>query len=141
MNAYYKNTYGTWVVKTCSESNEIFSVNLGTFTGHVDEIALHLADKCNNTLSFKLATRVKKFIPKKESVSIKFDIESNTWDMHGHELLIETTEIFSDRPVSVVESYSGGYFEIKLTNEDDLKRIRALAKLSPEEKKVLGLKG
>jgi len=136
MNTRYKNIHGTWSVTTEGDVEGRSVRQLGTFTGFVDEIALHLADKCYYSLTFKKIEPVKEFTPKKEKVHVQFDIDSGTWDsIKKDEGLAEVRRTFSDRPVTISESNYYASFLIESHNADEQ---QALSKLSEEEKRALG---
>jgi hypothetical protein len=136
----YKNVFGIWTVTTEGDVEGKSIKYLGTYTGYVDEIALHLADKCYYSLTFKKIESVKKFIPKSDSVNVKFDINSGTWSsVHTSHGLAEIRNIFADRPVSIKKGRYYASFLIKSNNADDIKRQKALSKLSDEEKRLLNL--
>jgi hypothetical protein len=110
----------------------------------VDEIALHLADKCYYSLTFKKIKPVTKFVPTKNDVDVQFDIDSGTWDTPNHELAKQMQKFFKDRPVHILPSNYFASFKISLDDpksEEEKARERALAKLTEEEKEILGLKG
>jgi hypothetical protein len=136
-----KNTYGLWSVTTENDEEGRTVKNLGTFKGHIDEIALHLADKCYYSLCFKQVEEIKEYIPKRKSVSVMFGIDSGTWKMSSDERVNHFKEIFKDRNVKISDSNYYASFTIS-TNEETLedKKRNALNKLTPEEKLLLGLK-
>ena len=138
------DAYGTWTVTTEGDVEGRTTRNLGTFTGFLDEIAFHLADKCYYSLQFKPAEDVKVFEPKAHKVCVMLDIESGTWDAKlGSDGRIHYFEkILQKRPVFVE---SGPYFaSVTLVNtaftEEDKEKQTALSKLTDREKELLGLK-
>lgn len=140
MKADYDNIYGTWNVTTEGDVEGRSVNHLGTFTGYVDEIALHLADKCYYSLRFKKVDPVVKYTPKKESVSVSFDIDSGTWDtIKANGGLDEIKEAFKDRPVFISNSNYYASFMVSTTKPQDFRRQKALEKLTDEEKRLLGL--
>jgi len=140
MKKMYESTYGLWQVTTEGDVEGRSTRNLGTFEGHVDEIALHLADQCYYSLQFKLMEPIEKFVPKKKSVSVMFDIGTGTWDM-GRRLTEKMRAFFADRPVQIEDS---NYFSsFTITTEQNARaedRRKALAKLTNYEKELLGIK-
>jgi len=104
----YKDPFGIWEVSTEGDCEGRSITNLGIYSGYVDEIAFHLADKSLYKLRFKKLDNTKKYTkidsytPKKKEVNISFDIESKTWDFiktdDGHK---EIKHIFRNRPVTV----------------------------------------
>ncbi len=138
----YLNVYGTWNVTTEGDCEGKSTSHLGTYTGFLDEIALHLADKCYYSLQFDAAERVVDFKPTKKSVHISFGISSKTWDMGGETRVAYFRRIFKDRPN--IEVKDGQFYaSVEISNRTVVSEIekkeRALAKLSDEEKKLLGL--
>lgn len=138
------STFGTWEVITEGDAEGRSIRNLGTFTGHIDEIALHLADKCYYSLIFKQVELVKEYIPKSNNVNIVIDENNNFVDFNNNESRLK--EIFKDRNVSITD---GNYYKsILLTSTDEklqekineAKKQKILDKLSDEEKEILGLK-
>lgn len=141
MNEKYRNTFATWEVTTEGDVEGRSIKNLGIFTGHVDEIALHLADMCFYSLSFKLVEPTKEFTPKKDSVNVMFDINSDTWNYIKTESgLNNIKHTFRDRPVNIKPSCYFASFTIESTNYNEIKKKEALSKLTEEEKVLLGLK-
>lgn len=137
MKEKYKDIYGTWVVTTEGDVEGKSRENLGTFTGYVDEIALHLADKCFYSLTFKKVEPITEYVPKRNEVNVQFDIDSGTWDKMD---LAEISDVFKNRPVQIIHSdYFAAFKIISHHNiEKDLKQ-KALNKLTDEEKKALDL--
>jgi len=140
----YNNPYGTWDVRTEGDVEGRTINHLGTYTGYIDEIALHLADKCFYSLIFKNVEPVQEYKPTSDSVNIFLDINSGTWPMVGEQRLKYFEELFKNRNVNVVESnyYASVKIEAKKTQEEIKaeKKQKALDKLSEEEKELLGLK-
>lgn len=141
----YKNTYGTWNVRTEGDVEGRSMKHLGTFTGHIDEIALHLADQCYYSLKFTATDTVTEFIPKKTSVNVTLDIESGTWKVDGNDRLNKLSELFKDRPVTIENGQYYASFKICTNDkniEDKIKEAekqKVLDKLSEKEKEILGL--
>jgi hypothetical protein len=139
----YSNTYGTWQVQTEGDCEGRTVKNLGTFTGHVDEIALHLADQAMYGLRFKAVENIKVFKPSLPSVNVSFCIESNDWGLSSGERVEKMKSLFTERNVDIKESNYYASFAIHVKNSDEIQReitrTKALEKLSDEEKMVLGL--
>jgi hypothetical protein len=136
MKEIYKDVYGTWIVKTEGDVEGRSMRTLGTFTGYVDEIALHLADKCLYSLTFEKLQPVSEYIPKKGEVNVQFDIESGTWENLD---INEIKNAFSNRPVEITNSNYFASFKIISTKNSDIVKQSALNKLTEEEKQALGL--
>lgn len=135
MDQNYKNVYGTWLVSTEGDVEGRTTKVLGCFTGYVDEIALHLADKCYYTLEFKIQGNPVKYIPKRQSVNVRFDVYSNTWDMDEENRLNEMRKIFGNRPIKIENANVYASFKIVSSSEKE----KILNKLTKEEKEILGL--
>lgn len=138
MKEEYKNLFGTWSVTTEGDVEGRSVKQLGTYIGYVDEIALHLADKCYYSLEFTKEKTVTKYTPKRKSVSVRFNIESKTWNKGS---LKPIQEAFRGRPVNISDSNYYSAFLITTDNfdEEQVKKAKALEKLSDEEKKLLNL--
>lgn len=137
------NSYGYWKVTTEGDVEGRTINHLGTYEGHIDEIAFALANKCMYSLRFEAAPKLGDF-PKNRSrkeVCISFDIGTGTWDMSMKERQKFFSEILKDRPVVVDQSTM--FASVKLI--DDTERVReklrqsAIEKLTPEEIEALGL--
>lgn len=133
MKDSYKNPYGTWEVKTVIGEDGSVVKGLGTFIGYVDEIALHLADKCGHYLDFKRIEACKDLRPTGFKVAVSFHPECEGIDTKA---LIAR---YSNRPVDVVAS--GAYQRITIVSKrkDEFIKEKALSKLTDEERRVLGL--
>jgi hypothetical protein len=140
----YNDPYGTWNVTTEGDVEGRSTINLGTYTGFVDEIALHLADECYYSLRFEKVETFKEFKPKMDQVSVSFDINSGSWDMKPKERAEAARELLKNRPVTIKDGQYYASFVISgvMTDEDKLrvKRDKILSKLSVEEREILGFK-
>lgn len=144
MREDYKELSGTWKVTTEGDCEGRSTQILGVYTGYVDEIALHLAHRCFYSLNFTKVEAESVSLPKnKNSVSVSFNIESKTWDsIKTNGGLEEMKEVFKDRPVFISKSNYYASFTIsteEIIDERKQKREKALAKLSKEDRKILGL--
>ena len=82
----YESPIGWWTVSTQGDVEGRSTTKLGSFYGHVAEIALHLADKCFYSLTFDpIVTRAAgERIPYKATgkiVWVMLGAPSGTWDM------------------------------------------------------------
>lgn len=112
----YQNTYGTWRVTTEGDVEGRSTRQLGTFEGHLDEIAKVLADKACYSLNFKsVAPVIQLPKPKREleKVSVQFDIDSKTWDMGMEKRAEIMASVLKDRPVTVKKGQYYASFVIK----------------------------
>lgn len=143
INAPYDNVYGLWKVTTEGDCEGRSIRDLGTHEGYIDEIAFALADKCCYSLNFRAVDHPEHkpdMTPKRKTVNIQLDFGSGTWDMESKNRAIEVGSLMRDRPVAVSESPFYGCVRLttnKKTVEE--KKAEALAKLSLEERKLLGL--
>lgn len=141
-----ESSYGYWKVTTEGDVEGRSTRDLGTFRGHIDEIAFHLADKCFYSLRFS-PIEEKDLIPEfninRVEVNISFDINTGTWDMGSLQRVEYMKEVLKDR--TDVEVEEGNYYSSiklvskKIKSRNELLKEQALSKLSNEEKKVLGL--
>lgn len=139
----YDNVYGLWKVTTQGDCEGRSIRNLGTYEGNIDEIAFALADECCYSLNFSAVNpheHKPDMTPKRKTVDIQLDFGSGTWDMKSKNRAIEVGSLMRDRPVTVSESTFYGCVRLT-TNKKTLeeKKAEALAKLSPEDRKILGL--
>lgn len=137
----YNNLYGMWHVTT---EGDTIATDLGIWEGYVDEIALYLADKSNYGLMFHSFEPKKPGVPTRSMVSVMFDIDSGLWDTSSNndQIANEYLRLFQDnnRPVKVRKSNLWHQVYIE-TDEKTLseRRAEALARISPEDRKLLGL--
>lgn len=136
----YKNPYGTWMVTTEGDCEGGSIKNLGVYQGYFDDIAFALADKCYYSLRFKkICTDVPKPTKAIKEVNISFDIESETWDMNSSERVQFVRSMLQGRDTHVFESNFSTSVTLENANIEKTKREVALAKLTAEEKVLLGL--
>ena len=130
------NVFGTWEVTTENDVEGRTMKNLGIYTGFVDEIALHLAQRCYYSLHFhKIDTEPSEnLVPKKTSVDIKFSTETQR-----DYTLDNIKNIFEGRPVTIEESNHYRSFRVVSNNPDEIRIKNALSKLTNDEIELLGL--
>jgi len=129
-------TYGSWKVTTEGDVEGKSIKYLGDFIGNLEDIAFHLANKCFYSLRFTKLEEINEYEITNKDVNISFDNLYSTED-----LLPAAKELFSDNPTVLVEK-SNFYNSVRLRTTKKVtpdKRAEALAKLSTEDKKVLGL--
>lgn len=126
-------TYGVWIVSTDADCEGRSAKRLGIYEGHIDEIALYLADKAMYNLFFSRFETVvnKPGEPTGAVVAVSLDFYEN-------DNIESIDSLFSDRPVSIIPSTIFNSFEI-VGDQDAIKRKIALSKLTEEERKMLGL--
>ncbi|HET8688416.1 MAG TPA: hypothetical protein VFM18_17535 [Methanosarcina sp.] len=150
MKGPYNNPYGTWSVSTEGDCEGRSVRQLGIFTGFVDEIAFHLADKTYYSLNFRAVDAQPKNLDKKNTrVSVQFDINSGTWDMTPERRAEAVAKMMKDsgRKVTVEPGqYYASFILIDGDSPEEIERRRVLAeietakaKLSVRELKLLGL--
>lgn len=144
----YSDPFGYWEVTTEGDCEGKTVRNLGVHKGYIDEIAFALADQCYYSLRFK-AVNPQGLVrtPKATEVVISLDISSGTWDLSKEGQVASLVTLLKDRDVSVKPGMY--YASVLLVRGKDSKsqeeareeliRATALSKLSPEEKKALGL--
>lgn len=143
----YEAAEGFWKVTTEGDEEGRTVRDLGVYFGFIDEIAFSLADKCFYSLCFKLVEPVVKLNPKKNKVNISLDIDSGTWGMNAEDRASFVGNLLKDRDVMVKKSTYFASVEISLgksleqqkLKEKEILQQQALAKLTIEEKKSLGL--
>lgn len=143
IKAPYDNVYGLWKVTTQGDCEGRSTRDLGIHEGNIDEIAFALADECFYSLNFRAVNphdRELDMTPKRKTVDIQLDIDSGTWDMKPKDRAIAVSGLMQNRPVTVSESNFYSCVRLstnKKTKEE--KKAEVLAKLSLEERKLLGL--
>lgn len=128
---------------------------LGVYYGHVAEIAFFLANQVYYSLAFKShnappPSSAPSYYPSRRSVFIHLGIDSGTWDLRGEDRVrwfekwLDVTDPkieVSERNLSDVVYYASVYISLEESECAMQQKLRnqALAKLTPSEKKVLGL--
>jgi len=137
-----KTTYGCWAVYTDTDSTRCY---LGSHTGHIDEIALALADKACYSLIFTQTKPLDLTTPTSGGVSVVIE----DYDGLDPSVFQDIKKLFdnNNRPVRISQSSYYKSFVItagRTASEYDhitnkIKRAKVLAKLSDEEKEILGI--
>ncbi len=126
-------TYGVWIVSTEADCEGRSAKRLGIYEGHIDEIALHLADKAMYSLFFSRYEAI---------ISIPGEATGANVSVNLSEIekvdIAALNSMFSERPISVRPSNYYHSFEI-VGDQDAIKRKIALSKLTEEERKLLGI--
>lgn len=143
----YSKAYGIWTVTTEGDCEGRTVKHLGAFEGYLDEIAFALADKCAYSLQFKASNSLAHISKAGTKISISLDIDSGTWNMDEKGRAEFFRRMLAGRNVSVKEGQyyasvvlvDGSSPEEILRKENELKKQKALAKLTDEERKLLGL--
>lgn len=141
IKAPYNKINGLWRVTTEGDCEGRSIKDLGIYEGNIDELAFALADKCMYALKFSAVDPIElDMSPKCKTVDIQLNISSGTWDMKSTTRAMEVGRLFKNRPVIVSESNYYGCVRLS-TNQKTVaeKRADALAKLTAEERKLLGL--
>jgi len=117
LSSAYKSSYGLWEVSTEGDCEGRSTTQLGKYFGHMDEIALFLADRCFYSLQMnKIADDCYDFgEPTKKGVYVQLGIKSDTWDMDGDHRAEVIGEAYKDRPINVREGkyYASVYISQK----------------------------
>lgn len=102
----YKNTYGVWEVTTEGDCEGRSTKNLGKFIGHIDDIALFLANQCYYSLRFSRTEEAQaiKLTDQKNEVAVSLDVNSKTWNMKPVDRIATMKELFKERPVEIKHS-------------------------------------
>lgn len=107
---------------------------------------MHLADKCYYTLKFSpFIIHEAPYVSKGNEASVRFDTGSRTWDLSNEERIQLIQNLFKynkRKNVAITDGRGYASFNISNCNEKELqeqRRQKALAKLTNEEKKLLGL--
>ena len=150
MNTKSKNQYDQpeafWEVTTEGDCEGRSVRNLGVHFGFLDDIAFALADKCYYSLRFKLVEPFDVSVPTATKVNISLDIDSGTWDMSASRRQQFFANLLNGRDVAVKEGQSYASVELikgkteleRKEYEKAMLKKQALAKLSPEERELLG---
>ena len=78
--------------------------------------------------------------PTRKTVDATFGVNSGTWAMTPKECVTAIKEVMKDRPIQVEQSCrTGAVVFTTETKTKEEKRQEVLAKLSPEERQILGL--
>ena len=135
----YKNPYGTWKVTTEGDVEGRSTRQLGTYTGYIDEIAFALADKCYYELHFtKVHPEELDLTPKKSMVVVGFDYESGINKFNKQDKVdYLNNNLLKDRPCFAEYRDNGLVLTTKQETLED-KRQKVLAKLTEEERRLLG---
>lgn len=142
MDKYNYTIYGTFKVTTEGDCEGKTTKYLGMYTGYIDEIALTLADKCGQSLTFhQIFPETLKFQPKRKEVRISFYFDSGVYNFRtAEEKFNYFKELFKDRDVVVDDAgWSCGCILKSNAKTLEEKRAEILAKLTDEEKEILGL--
>lgn len=144
----YNNPEAFWKVTTEGDCEGRSVRDLGVHFGFIDDIAFALADKCYYSLCFKLVEPFDVSIPTATKVNISLDIDSGTWDMPAPRRQQFVANLLTGRDVAVKEGQYYASVELikgkteleRKEYEKEMLKKQALAKLSPEERELLGFK-
>lgn len=137
----YTNPYGTWQVTTEGDCEGRSTRNLGVYVGYLDDIAFALAEKCCYSLEFtKIDTEIP--TPKKvlDQVNVVLNIDSKTWKLSVDDRVKYFQNMLHNRKVYVSRGSAYASVTLSKTNTEKTKKEIALAKLTDEEKQLLGLR-
>lgn len=146
------STYGLWRVTTEGDCEGRSVRDLGTYEGHIDDIAFKLASQAYYSLRFSVVNpSMRSMVPTGTKVQISLDIDTvtGTWDLHGKERAKAFAHWFkrNGREVTVgdgqyyacIELIDGADPEAIARKQQEAARHAALAKLTDADKKALGL--
>ena len=136
----YKNPYGIWIVTTEGDCEGRSTRHLGVFQGYIDDIAFALAEKCCYSLEFeKVCTDIP--VPKRalDEVNVTLDINPETWKLSPIDRIGFFRNMLQDRNTFVSKGSAYASVTLSRKNLEKDKREVALAKLTAEEKVLLGL--
>lgn len=145
-NKKYTKAQAFWKVTTEGDCEGRSVRDLGMHFGYIDDIAFALADKCYYSLCFKEIEPFDFSVPTGNKVNVTLDIDSKTWDMKMPERKAFMENLLGDRDTAVLdgEAYASvtlvmGKTELqRKAREQEMLKQQALAKLSKEERAVLG---
>lgn len=150
MEDYYGG-YGIWEVST-EQDVDGRKRNLGIFEGYLVNIAFYLADMSFYKLTFKKLNiptigTSESLMSDRNEVHISLDIDSKTWDLNDTTLISQFDNYLIENEDKGEVEYSvdrSNFFaSVKVTrtikNPQNKLREQALAKLTDEEKKALGI--
>ncbi len=144
----YSSPYGTWKVTT---EGDCGTRDLGIHKGYFDKIAFALADKVLYNLQFTKIADIedKSYVPTRDSVDISFNIDSETWNMTPEQRVQFFEDLLGwvpmDDTIGTKVYKSNYYASVQLSLPEnsakvkEMKRAQVLAKLSKEERELLGL--
>lgn len=121
--------YRLWNVRTESDVEGKQLTDLGTYEGHIDDIALHLSSRCVYVLYFTDVAR-----PEQSYRPSMSDATLRVTGMTDEEI----RHLFIGRDIKVNKRKRFGGIHITASNDNEIKK-QALDKLTYYEKKVLGL--
>lgn len=129
--------YDTWEVTTQGDEEGHTTRHLGAYTGYVDEIAFHLADKQFISLFFKRVQPVS-YNQNGHTVSISFD-KGSINSVKSEEGFNTIVDAFKGRPASVEKSNRYETITLISSHKESIQKQQILAKLTEEERAILGV--
>lgn len=141
INPEYDMLDRVWRVDTEGDEEGGSMRFLGVYKGRLDDIAFALADKAAYLLQF---TAVDLDVPApktlRSSVNVRLNVESKTWHLTPVERVNIMSRLMGITSTTVTDSNFADAVRLQRNiTEDDIKRYNALAKLTPEERELLGL--
>ena len=133
-----------WSVSTEGDCEGRTVHNLGTHEGFLDDVALGLATEAYYALDLApVEPDTRRLVDSGSSVHVRLPISTGTWGDHPHRLSY-FRELLAGRPVEVEESIYFACVRLRRAESAEAslarRRAAALAKLSPEEIALLGIK-
>lgn len=141
--------YNTWQVTTEGDCEGRSIRHLGVHVGNIDDIAFALASQAYYGLRFELVepTVVSEYEPTGTKIEVSIDVKSGTWDMNKNDRIAYFKRMLRGRDVTVksgtyyscVTLISNSSLEAQADAKKQILKKAALAKLSLEERKALGV--
>lgn len=132
------STFGIWEVTTEGDCEGRTTLNLGIHEGFIDEIAFKLADQVGYKLRFTWVDA--KRVNEMHAVTTEVHISLAIAEIFGHFLNGRDVEVEDGQFYASVKLLAGANAESRAKRVLDIKRAAALAKLTDQDKEVLGLK-
>lgn len=143
------NSYGTWQVTTEGDCERRTTRNLGIYEGTIEDIAFHLADKAMYTLEFAPVQPINVDSSAPTATEVDISLRTPSWDKFDDIERLNTIKgLLRRREIDIVR---GRYYNTvcmilgQTPEQKEAARIatihaRAVAKLTDEERQVLGIK-
>ena len=137
----YSNPYGLWEVTTEGDCEGKSTIHLGTFIGYLDEIATALSGAAFYTLTFKKISGEKAPVSYPSVKDVHVNLSGGPAISDDSKRLALFRQMLEKRPVKVEPSNYWHSVRIDIPDErlNELRRQAALAKLTKEERELLGL--
>lgn len=135
-NLTFEDGFGYWKVEAISGSEGETTRQLGTYLGYIDEIAFALNEGRYWNLAF---TPVSVKVSACKYFTTDVDVALRCSERDKKKLVKLVKNLCGNANISVTESNLYGCVRLERDIPKDVIKERALSKLTPEEKAVLGL--